>query len=127
MENYIPIYGLKYYQDFNQEQINMSLLFAIGNKDWPLVDFLLNSSELPLHGDIYCMSNSPFIFVVSHGDEEMLTYLIFNLNIEKTTEIEKILYNSNSKLSKLADSFFQIRELNQELHSTNQIDKILKL
>jgi hypothetical protein len=127
MTNYIPPYGLKYYQDFNQEQINLSFLFAIGNKDWPLTDFLLNSPELPFRADIYSTSNGPFIFALSSEDDEILKHLIFNLNIQKTEEIEKIIYKINNKHSKLANSMFQIRELNKELLSVNQIDKIFKL
>jgi len=124
---YIPTLGLKYYQDFNQDQINMAGFFALGNKDWDLLEFLLNSNELLFHADIHAISNAPFIFALSSENSEILEYLIFTLNIEKTEEIEKILNRTDNDRSKLAHSLFQTRELNKELHSTNQIGKIFKL
>ena len=127
MEKYTPTYGLEYYQEFSQEQINLCLLFSIGKKDWLLTDFLLNSPDLPFRADIHSLSNSAFLFALSSRDDEIIKYLIFNLNLEKTEEIEKIISKVDDHRSKFANSLFEFRELNGELLSINQNDKIFKL
>lgn len=128
IDNYIPQYGLEYYREFNQEQIDLAFLFALGNKDWQLTDFLLNSSKLRLNADVHSLDNGAFKFaLINSQDNEALEYLIFKLNIEKTKEIEAILSKINDHQSKLANSMFDMRELSKELLSFNTDDKIFKL
>ncbi len=115
INEYIPPLGIKYYEDFNKEQVDMACFFAVGNKDWQLVNFLLSSPKLSKHANIHGVENGAFRFALTCPDNDILEYLIFNLNIKKTKEIEKILSLTNDNKSKLAISLFETRELNKEL------------
>jgi hypothetical protein len=89
-----------------------------------IVQYLLFSKTLKENVKIANFGTSAFEAAFLNNHIHILKYLIFEIKIEKTEEIKKIIAHSPITGSSNIDNLFQIRELNSKLNNelhTNQI------
>lgn len=101
---------------------NSPLLEAYTNEHYQTVKYLLISPDLIEHADPHSNGDTLFYHVLNSDNPEMLKFLIFDLNIEKTKEITRILETYNDVE---VNNLFELRELNKELNqnlSSNDIN-----
>lgn len=107
---------------------DLGLRLACCRKNFKIVTFLLSSPTLKDHANIHANHDEPFFRIFHHEDLDMIKYLIFDLNIEKTQQIQDYLISSPNLQ---VESWFELRELNkslnQELPSFNKEKKISKV
>jgi ankyrin repeat protein len=106
---------LKEHSHFNVDQIRYAL--HIGEFD--IVDYLLNSSDLKKNFDIHMQEDTIFKQFCQFGDMGNLKYLIHDLDIEITEEINNYLAKPPSRKQSLvneAKNMFELRELNKQLN-----------
>jgi ankyrin repeat protein len=77
-----------------------------------VMKFLLTSSELKENPDINSNINHIFSDIITNGNMEILKFLIFDLKIERTEIVNNYFKNHPDKLP---ISWFELRDLNQEL------------
>jgi ankyrin repeat protein len=108
-----------------------SLEYAIQMGNIDIVDYLLNSPDLKEPVNIHIHEDSIFIKACEFGDMKTLQYLIYDLNIDRTDDINKYLEDPNGNLVNEAKNMFELRELNKQLNNSlpdnNEITKKPKL
>jgi hypothetical protein len=129
------------YSDFTQDKLNNAFIgyCAVGNLD--KIKYMLTSPKMHILPDLHMKDDLAFKWllmgiekshnepvsqnfkgVVSHEYIEIIDFLIFEYNIEKTLGIEKLLHNEN-KFAHILNKF-EIRDVNKFLNenlSANQV------
>ena len=89
-----------------------------------IVKYLLTSDELKKHADIHARNDEGFIWACRFGHLEVIKYLIIDMNIDKTTYIEKYLNeNKYNKNVQQAIELFNTRELHHQLNENIKDNK----
>ena len=89
-----------------------------------IVKYLLTSPELTEHANIHAENDLGFIWACRYGRLEVVKYLIIDMNIEKTTHIEKYLNeNKDNKTVKQAIEMLNNRDLYQKLNENIKDNK----
>ena len=104
------------YKILNQEKLNEQFIDACQNNDLDIVKYLLTSAELTEHADIHAKYDLGFRSACDRGHLEVVKYLIIDMNIEKTTHIEKYLNeNKDNENVQQAIELFNTRDLHHQL------------
>ena len=112
------------YKKLNQEELNEQFIDACKNDDLEVIKFLLTSPELKEHVDIHAKDNDGFRSACDQGRLEVVQYLIIDMNIDKTTHIEKYLNeNKDNKTVKQAIKMLNNRDLYQKLNENIKDNK----
>jgi len=121
---------LKEHSNFKAEQLD----YAIHLENMDIVDYLLNSSDLKEKYNVHIDNDKIFKNSCEFADKKMLHYLIYELNIDRTDEINNYLAEPNGRPNNLkseAKNMFEMRDLkkdlNKELPDNNESTKKLKL
>ena len=89
-----------------------------------IVKYLLTSPELTEHVDIHASNDEGFICACRDGHLEVIKYLIIDMNIEKTTQIEKYLNeNKDNENVQQAIELFNTRDLHHQLNENIKDNK----
>jgi hypothetical protein len=115
-------------QCLSKDELNEALIDAISDNDFDKIKFLLSSSDLKEHADIHTQKDDFFRILCIWRDLSVLSYLVFDLNIKQTDEINehlnwyKQLYKESKSFDCLefiekAEYFFQQRELKHQITS----------
>lgn len=100
--------NINYINENSHSAANKSIRF----EDLKIFKYLLSSSELEENADIHEQDDILFIIAITHHFDEALKFLIIDMNIERTKEINKF---SNFYMNGLAEQLFASRELSNEL------------
>jgi ankyrin repeat protein len=92
------------------------LLKACGYGHLDIVKYLLTSSELKEHPDLHLADDQAIIHAISNCRWDIVSYFIYDLNIEESPAIQKFL-SEHQKYSSKAQSMFDKRELAKTLNS----------
>ena len=112
------------YKKLNQEQLNKVFINSCYQGHLDVVKYLLTSPELTEHADIHARSDLGFIWACIHRHLEVIKYLIIDMNIEKTTQIEKYLNEAkDNKYVQQAIELFNTRDLHQKLNENIKDNK----
>jgi ankyrin repeat protein len=110
-----------------QHPDNIFLYSAYDNNRLEVVKYLLSSPEVVKKPDIHLNEDETFIYCTKYKLYDIVNYLIFDLNIEKTEYIKTYLTNNPDEK---INSWFNLRDLNKELNeslNTNELQKKPKL
>ena len=89
-----------------------------------VVKYLLTSAELTEHADIHAENDRGFIWACDQGRLEVVQYLIIDMNIEKTTHIEKYLNeNKDNENVQHAIEMLNNRDLYHQLNENIKDNK----
>jgi hypothetical protein len=113
-------------QYLTKDELNEAFIDAMNENDFDKIKFILSSSDLKDHADIHSHKDEAFRILCIWRDISVLTYLIFDLNIQQTEKITEHLswYKKAYKEAKSfdcvefiekAEYFFQQRELKKEI------------
>ena len=108
----------------------MKVLWACYQGHLDVVKYLLTSPELTEHADIHARSDWGFIWACFHGHLEVIKCLIIDMNIDKTTQIEKYLNKkTDNKTVQQAIELFNTRNLYDQLNENikDNKDKVKKM
>jgi hypothetical protein len=94
--------------------INQLCIFG----DLEMIKYVLSSPELTKHADIHANSDTPFKTIISKERLDIMEFLIFEMNIEKTESIKEFL-SPGMPFHKKVDGLFNVRELEKELSKNN--------
>lgn len=86
-----------------------------------VVKFLLTAHELKEYPDIHARNDTGFISALFNRRLDILQFLIFDMNIEKTEHIEKYLKENPNKQ---VENMFQKRDLNNKLEEELYCDRL---
>ena len=99
-------------------------IWACENGHLDVVKYLLTSPELTEHVDIHAENDEGFRIACYEGRLEVVKCLIIDMNIEKTTQIEKYLNeDKDNKYVQQAIELFNTRELHQKLNENIKDNK----
>ncbi len=125
------ILNLEETKDKSQFFANIALTEACSHNQLGLVNYLLNSSNIPHNAELDCFGGGGAFYFASRNDAlDVLQYLIYEMNIEKNDAIKKqigFLENMDT-ITKISD-WFKNRELVNQLKDelepsiTNQVKK----
>ena len=97
---------------------------ACENGHLEIVKYLLTSAELTEHADIHAENDEGFICACAQGYLEVIKYLIIDMNIDKTTHIEKYLNeNKDNENVQQAIELFNTRDLHHQLNENIKDNK----
>lgn len=117
-----------YYMILSKKELNVMFKDACAQDDLGEVKYLLTSPDLKEYADIHDDNDYGFKLACFKGYLNIIKFLIFDINIKKTEQIEKYLTKNPNEQVK---NMFKIRELNKrlnnELKSDNIINKKIKL
>jgi flagellin-specific chaperone FliS len=112
------------YKNATQKELDKAFLHSCIYTKFDHIKYLLTSPELKRHANVHTNEDLGFAHLMGNKEKarDIITYLIFDFNIEKTSTIEEILeYEMDSleliNLTKDIKRMFEQRELNQELDS----------
>lgn len=86
---------------------------AIRFDDLKLFKYLLSSSELIEKADIHEQEDLLFIIAITHHFYEVLKFLIIDMNLARTKEVNKF---TTAYVNGFAEELFTIRELHNEIN-----------
>jgi ankyrin repeat protein len=86
---------------------------AIRFEDLKIFKYLLSSSELKIHSDIHEQEDILFIIAITHHFDEVLRFLIIDMNIERTKYVHKFV---TFYAGGYAEQLFLSRELKEDLN-----------
>jgi len=131
-----------YYSRFKnatQKQLDECFIDACTFQRFDEIKYLLTSPELKIHADVHTLEDIGFAHLSGDkpGGKEIIEYLIFEYNIEKTPFIEEILGFEDYLSQKVKDlsqeykKMFEARDLKNsltnELEDKNNTNKKAKL
>lgn len=90
-----------------------ALNWACASEKFEIARYLLTSSELTEHANVHLQSDILFKSACLGAKTKLLEFLIFEINIQRTDEINEHLRN---KPNEEAEKMFRIRELNEKLN-----------
>lgn len=95
------------------------LAAAYANSKFEIIKYLVTSDKLPENNDIHMNNDSLFrgsfrASAFPNGSLDMIRFLIFDLNIDKNENIDKLL-SLEDKNSEIIKSWFNLRDLNKNL------------
>jgi hypothetical protein len=102
---------------------SLALIGAVQRFNFDVVDFLISSPKFKDKLDIHAYDDIVFKNVFQRGSNEMLNYLIFDMNLSLTQGITHYLktnYNQPNK-NKQVFAMFEVRDLKTELESTSNV------
>ena len=112
------------YKKLNKEELNDQFIDACENGHLEIVKYLLTSAELTEHANIHAKNHEGFICACRYGSLEVIKYLIIDMNIEKTTQIEKYLNeNKDNDNVQQAIELFNTRDLYDKLNENIKDNK----
>jgi ankyrin repeat protein len=119
---------LQEHADINGDNCE-AIYSACYNGSFDLVKWFLNDNRLKEKTHLPNSLAKAVKGCLEMEQTKILEYLIFDINIEKSNEIELVLKNHKRNFSKVAESMFQSRDLNQELKfiQTNEAIKKVKI
>lgn len=104
----------------NKEGLEEFLISACYAGNLEAVKYLLTSPELNIRPDIHMKRDSPFYFSLFQKHLDVIEYLIFELNIEKTQNITDYLNSPDKEMDNAiinkAKFWFEKKDLNQSLN-----------
>jgi hypothetical protein len=114
-------------EEIAQEEVDLYFIRMCYSCDFEHIKYLLTSPELQRHANVHAQNDKGFANILddlleariqncSDRTTEIMQYLIFDFNIEKTKDIEKILI-SRGELGVKYLKMFEQRELNNILKS----------
>ena len=105
----------------SKKDLNWGYISACQQGSVDKVKYLLSSPDLNKHADIHAWSDLGFTCACVRKNLEIIEYLIFDMNIEKTKKIEKYLKNKPNEQVK---KWFRLRELNNKLEQELYCDRL---
>lgn len=90
-----------------------ALIYSFTYNHLDIAKFLLLSEKIEEHSNIHTQKDSIFKFLCELNDPKYLEFIIFELNIDKTDEIEKLLQEPQHQF---IEKMFDIRDLNSNLN-----------
>lgn len=109
----------KWYKDLNQEDLNNQFVLCCSSGDLNAAKYLLTSSDLKEKADLHNNDDWSFLWAYKNEHLEILRFLIFDMNIEKTNNIKKFLRNEPNKD---VEKMFELRELKEQLNIELKFD-----
>lgn len=107
------------YQNMTQEQLDDKLINCCSKGQLEKAQYLLRSDDLKIHANIHAQKDAAFLRAYINAHNKIINYFIFDLNIEKTLEIEEII-----KKDKLVNKMFESRNLMNTLSERLNIPKV---
>jgi protein-arginine kinase activator protein McsA len=104
---------IKSCRNFNQYELNHALVKSCISGNIDQAKILLTTPEFRFHADIHCGQDSPFGQAYLYNHIELLKFFIFDMNIQKTEHIDKILKTSQDEI---IGKMFITRDLKKELN-----------
>src|SRR5574343_2070294 len=93
---------------------NYGFMLACTNGHLEIVKYLLTSPELKEHANIHTSNDEGFKNACISNHIDVIKFLIFDMDIEKTNTVKKILkYDKYKEI----ENMFNMRELNKQLES----------
>jgi hypothetical protein len=106
-----------------QHPDNIFIYSAYDNNRVEIIKYLLGSPEVINKPDIHINNDETFIYCTQYKVYDIVNCLIFDLNIEKTNNINEFLTNHpDEKIT----SWFNLRDLNKELNESLDINESQK-
>jgi hypothetical protein len=106
---------------------NRPLFMACAWEHKNIIDYLLFSPELKKHADVHDNKDIIFNYLLESRKDNILQYLILDMNVQKNKNIERALKNFPNPNVK---NWFKVREWNKEvidgLEPTNNNEKVKK-
>jgi hypothetical protein len=99
--------------NYINENSNSAATKAIRFEDLKIFKYLLSSSELKTHADIHEQEDILFIIAITHHFDEVLRFLIIDMNIERTKYVHKFV---TFYAGGYAEQLFSNRELKEDLN-----------
>ncbi len=90
-----------------------ALIYSFTYNHLDIAKFLLYSDKIEEHANIHTQKDSIFKFLCELNDPQPLEFLIFEMNIDKTDEIKKLLQEPKYQF---IEKMFEIRDLNINLN-----------
>jgi ankyrin repeat protein len=91
------------------------LLSAVRGRKNDIVEYLLSSEELESHVDVHYDRDMVFRYSIVNKDSHLLSFLIFDMNLNKTKDIEEFLSNRTIDYTYEVEQMFKIREIKHNL------------
>jgi hypothetical protein len=115
-----------------QEEVDKYFIRMCFFADFEYIKYLLTSPEIDLHANVHANNDKGFANLIEDLPKaqqadcrdrttEIIHYLIFDFNIEKTPAIEEIL-KSRGELAEPYRKMFETRELNNSLSNELEIN-----
>lgn len=99
------------------------LFHACNTGKFEVIKYLLTSPELKEHANIHADNDWIFSAIYAKKRTDVIRFLVFDMNIEKTKEIQRQLdYAPDVEVINM----FKIRELNQQLEQSLSTDRARK-
>ncbi len=112
------------YKKYNKQQLNDEFISACRNGNLEIIKYLLTSPDLKEHADIHAENDLGFRNACRDGHLEVVKWLIIDMNIDKTTYIEKNLNeNKDNKTVQQAIELFNTRDLHHQLNENIKDNK----
>lgn len=107
---------LKEHSNINDDD-DYGIRWACKNEHLEVVKYLLTSSDLKKHSNIYAKRDTAFKWLYENWTEnknnEILKFLIFDYNIVHTKDIKNCIKGNINEIN----NFFELREVNKQLHN----------
>jgi hypothetical protein len=99
-----------------QKRINFAFTEACsyGRKD--IVQFLFTTDKIEYRPNIHVKKDDAFAKLMQHEESELLSYLIFDLEIKKNKHIKKYLKENPCNFTNKINDWFNLREVNKQLN-----------
>jgi hypothetical protein len=94
---------------------NDFLISAAREGQYNVFTYLLTNDKIKEHIDVHYRNDIIFRYVITNNHRELMKFLIFDINIDKTKNIDEFLKNK-LPLSEDAKKMFEVKEMNTELH-----------
>jgi ankyrin repeat protein len=117
---------IKYFLEKSESLVDEAFISACKNGNLDKVKFFLHSKEINKNADIHAHRDKGFVTALMCVKEDVLHYLIFDMNIPRTNYIEEALKDSSHpsciSLVEKVNKWFALRELNEQLNNELSIN-----
>jgi ankyrin repeat protein len=119
--NQLPIHAQINYKD--SDGID-AIITASKNNHTRIVKYLLSSSDLQEHSNIHSADDLPLFFALIYSNNELLSFYIKDMNIERNENVEKHL---KQYMNAFIEKLLLAQELNNILTVCKEEKKLVKI
>lgn len=107
------------YSNNTQEELNEYFIAMCKLQNLDKIKYILESPKFNgvIRPEIHIGNDTGFKWLMRRESTEIIDYLIFQYNIEKTRDIEAMLSVENNDYAKIIKDKFDLREINKSLNS----------
>lgn len=105
------------YSKYNQREINSIFISYCIFGELDKIKVMFNSNNISYIPNIHFENDEPFKRLIDAKNLDILDYLIFNLNMKKTSNIKKMLDEIDTEYGELIKNKFTLREVNENLNA----------